>query len=148
MVQWTISSKLPGECYGSYSLQLSQCTIEDFAILPALNLSDDAVKAIFAGEVFKKLILCINMLDFISLGVSAATSPTIMATGNNVSYERVNISVGCVQPTHRISITPANISGSLVLSSSSIEAPTPACNISLMAEGVASTISLQTNCRF
>ena len=53
VVEWTISSSLPGECYGSYSLQLSQCTIEDFAILPALNLSDDAVKAIFAGEVFK-----------------------------------------------------------------------------------------------
>ena len=52
MVEWNISSSLPGECYGSYSLQLSQCTIEDFAILPALNLSDDAVLAIFAGEVF------------------------------------------------------------------------------------------------
>ena len=51
-VEWTISSRLPGECYGIYSLQLSQCMIEDFAILPALNLSDDAVKAIFAGEVF------------------------------------------------------------------------------------------------
>ena len=62
MVQWAISSSLPGECYGSYSLRLSQCTIEDFAILPALNLSDDAVSAIFAGELFKKLILCINKL--------------------------------------------------------------------------------------
>ena len=53
MVEWTISTSLPGECYGSYSLELSQCTIEDFAIVPALNISDDAVLAIIAGEIFK-----------------------------------------------------------------------------------------------
>ena len=53
VVEWTISSSLPGECYGSYSLQLSQCTIEEFVILPVLNITDDAVKAIFAGEFFK-----------------------------------------------------------------------------------------------
>ena len=92
--------------------------------------------------------MCINKLDFISLGVSAAGSPTIMATGNVVSNERVNIDAGCVQPTLRTSITPANLSGSLVLSSTRSEAPTRACSISLMAEGVASTTSLQTNCRF
>ena len=148
MVEWTISTSLPGECYGNYSLQLFQCTIEDFAILPALILSDDAVKAIFAGELFKKLILCISSLDFISLGVSAAASPKIMATANIVSNERVNIDDGCVQPTLRTSITPANISGSLVLYSTRSEGPTRACSISLMAEGVASTSSLQTNCRF
>ena len=147
-VEWTISSSLPGQCYGSYSLQLSQCMIEDFAILPAISLSDNAVKAIFSGEVFIKLILCINKLDFISLGVSAAVSPTIMARTNIVSYEHVNISVGCVQPTLRTTIIPANISGFLMLSSASIEAPTTACNISLMDEGVASTSSLQTNCHF
>ena len=71
-----------------------------------------------------------------------------MATVNIVSYERVNIGIGCVQPTLRTSITPANISGSLMLSSTSIEVSPLACNISLMAEGVASTSSLQTNCRF
>ena len=92
--------------------------------------------------------MCNKKLNFISLDVSAATFTTIMATANIVSYERVNISVGCVQPTLRTSISPANISGSLVLSSTSIEASTPACNISMKAEGVASTSSLQTNCHF
>ena len=52
VVQWTISSCLPGECYGSYSLQLSQCTIQELTILPALNLSDDAVREIYTGELF------------------------------------------------------------------------------------------------
>ena len=49
MVQWSISSSLPGECYSSYSLRLSRCTIQELAILPAVNLSDDGVRAIFAG---------------------------------------------------------------------------------------------------
>ena len=49
VVQWSISSSLPGECYGSYSLRLSRCTIQELAILPAVNLSNDGVRAIFAG---------------------------------------------------------------------------------------------------
>ena len=50
VVQWTISRGLPGECYGSYSMRLSRCTIYEFAILPAVNLNDYAVRAIFAGQ--------------------------------------------------------------------------------------------------
>ena len=49
VVQWSISSSLPGECYGSYSLRLSRCSIQELAILPAVNLSDYGVRAIFTG---------------------------------------------------------------------------------------------------
>ena len=56
VVQWSISSSLPGECYGSYSLQLSRCTIQELAILPAVNLSDDVVRSIFTGQ----LLLMVN----------------------------------------------------------------------------------------
>ena len=149
VVQWTISSSLPGECYGSYSLQLSQCTIEDFAILPVLNTSDDAVKPIFAG----KLLLIVNLfdffvfivIDFISPGISAATIQTCMAAVYTASNESVDID-NCVRPTLRTSITPASISGRLVLSSASTEDSTSQCNISLSSEGVASTSSLVISC--
>ena len=61
------------------------------------------------------------------------------------SYESVDIG-NCDRPTLRTSITPANISGNLVLSSASTESSTSLCNISLMAGGVASTSSLVTGC--
>ena len=50
VVQWNISSSLPGECYGSYSLLITRCMIESFTILPTLTLSDDAVNGIISGE--------------------------------------------------------------------------------------------------
>ena len=149
VVQWTISSSLPGECYGSYSLQLSQCTIQELTILPALNLSDDAVRAIFTGELF----LMVNLFDFsvliiihfITPGIFAARPPTSMTAVNSASYESVDIN-NCVRPNLRTSITPASISGHLVLFSASTEAYTSICNISLSSEGVASTSSLVTSC--
>ena len=50
VVQWNILSNLPGECYGSYSLQVSMCTIKTLAILPTLALSDDTVDRIISSE--------------------------------------------------------------------------------------------------
>ena len=149
VVEWTISSSLPGECYGNYSLQLSRCMIQDFAVLPALSLSDDAVRAIFAGE----LLLIVNLFDFsvliiihiISLGISAALPPTSKVAVYSASYESVDIDK-CDRPTLRTSITPAKLSGSLVLSSVTTEASTSLCNISLRSEGGASTSSLVTSC--
>ena len=55
-VQWSISSRLPVEYYGSYSLRQSRCTIQELAILPAVNLTDNAVRTIFAGQ----LLLMVN----------------------------------------------------------------------------------------
>ena len=149
VVQWAISSSLPGECCGSYSLRLSRCTIQELAILPAVNLSNDGVKAIFTGQ----LLLMFNLFDFsvliiihfISLGISAAMLPTSMAAVNSASYESVDIGI-CIRPTLRTSISPANISGHLLLSSASTEASTSLCNISLRSEGVALTSSLETSC--
>ena len=149
VVQWSISSSFPGECYGSYSLQMSRCTIQELAILPAVNLSDDAVTAIFTGQ----LLLMVNLFDFcmliiihfISLGISAATPPTSTAAVYSASYESVDID-NCIRPTLRTSISPANISGRLLLSSASTEASTSLCNISLRSEGVASTSFLITSC--
>ena len=149
VVEWTISSRLPGECYGNYSLQLYRCMIQYFAILPALSLNDYAVREIFAGE----LLLMVNLFDFslfkiihlISLGISAAMPPTSMATVYSASYESVDIDK-CDRPTLRTSITPASISGHLVLSSVTTEASTSHCNISLKSEGGASTSSLVTSC--
>ena len=148
-MQWSISSSLPGECYGSYSLRLSRCTIQELAILPAVNLSDDGVKAIFTGQ----LLLMVNLFDFsvllithfISLGISAAMQPTSMAAVYSASYESVDIG-NCIRPTLRISISPANISGRLLLSSASTEGSTFLCNITLRSEGVALTSSLVTSC--
>ena len=150
MVEWTISSSLPEECYGTYSLRLSRCTIQEFAILPTLGLNDDAIKAIFAGQ----LLLMVNMFDFCMLiiihfitpGISAARPPTSMTAVNSASYESVDIG-DCDIPTLRTSITPASISGHLVLFSASTEASTSICNISLSSESVASTSSLVTSCR-
>ena len=51
-VEWTISSSLPGECYGNYSLQLFQCMIEGFAILPTLS---DVADGVLAGELLLML---------------------------------------------------------------------------------------------
>ena len=104
MVQWSLSSSLPGECYGSYSLRLSRCTIHELAILLAVNLSDDAVKAIFTGQ----LLLMINLFDFsvliiihfISLGISAAMPQTSMAAVYSASYESVDIG-NCIKPKLR-----------------------------------------------
>ena len=149
MVQWSISSSLPGECYGSYSLRLSRCTIQELAILPVVNLSDDAVRAIFAGE----LLLIVYLFDFsvliiihfISLGISAAIPPTNMAAVYSASYESVDIG-NCTKPILRTSISPENVSGCLLLSSASTEASTSLCNISLRSEGVALTSSLVTSC--
>ena len=81
------------------------------------------------------------MLHFISLVTADATFPASMAPVNLTSYESVDIN-NCVRPTLRTSITPADISGRLVLSSASTEASSSLCNISLMAQGVASTNSL------
>ena len=86
------------------------------------------------------------IIHFISLGISAATLPTCMAAVYSASYESVDIG-NCVRPTLRTFITPASISGYLVLSSASTEASTSVCNISLSFEGVASTSSLVTSCR-
>ena len=82
------------------------------------------------------------MLLFISLVTAAdATSPTSMAALTFTSYEIVDIG-NCVRPTLRTSISPANISGRLLLTSASSEASTTECNISLSSDGVASTSSL------
>ena len=82
------------------------------------------------------------MLHYISLGTTAAaTPPTSMAPVTFSSYESVDIG-NCVRPTLQTSITPADISGRLVLFSARTEASSSLCNISLMAEGVASTSSL------
>ena len=52
VVEWTISSNLPGECYGNYSLQMFQCMIQGFAILPTLS---DAAGGVVAGELLLML---------------------------------------------------------------------------------------------
>ena len=52
VVEWTISGSLPGECYGNYSMQLIQCMIEGFAILPTLS---DAADGVVAGELLLML---------------------------------------------------------------------------------------------
>ena len=85
------------------------------------------------------------IIHFIYPGISAATPQNSMTTMISSSYESVDIG-NCDRPTLRTSITPANISGHLVLSSASTEASTSLCNISLMAGGVASTSSLVTGC--
>ena len=149
VVEWTISSSLPEECYGNYSLQLSRCMIQDFAVLPALSLNGNAVRSIFAGD----LLLMVNLFDFsvliiihiISPGVSAAMPPTNVVALYFASYESVDIGK-CDRPTLRTSITLAKLSGSLVLSSVTTEASTSLCNISLRSEGWASTSSLVTSC--
>ena len=56
MVQWDVSSNIPLECYSRYALQLSECKIESFTILPALRQSDDAVNKIISSE---SIIVCI-----------------------------------------------------------------------------------------
>ena len=58
VVEWTISSSLPGECYGSYSLQLSRCMIQGFATLP--TISDVAGGAVVAGKLLLMLFWCID----------------------------------------------------------------------------------------
>ena len=70
---------------------------------------------------------------------------TSLAAVNSASYESVDID-NCVRTTLRTSISPASISGHLVLSSASTKVSTSLCNISLMSEGVASTIFLVTRC--
>ena len=149
VVQWSISSSLPRECYGSYSLRLSRCTIQALAILPAVNLSDDAIRAIFAGQQLLVVTLfdfCVLIIiHFISPGIFAATLPTSMTAVNSTSYESVDIG-DCGRPTLRTSISLASKSGRLVLSSANNDASTYECNISLGSEGVASTCSLVTSC--
>ena len=91
--------------------------------------------------VFYFLYLCVdNHTHFISLGISAAMPSTSLAGVNSASYEGVDID-NCVRPTLRTSISPASISGRLVLFSASTKASTFVCNISLSSEGVASTSS-------
>ena len=85
------------------------------------------------------------IIHIISLGISAAMPPTSMVAVYSASYESVDIDK-CDRPTLRTSITPAKLSGHLVLSSASTEASTSLCNISLRSEGVASTSSLVTSC--
>ena len=69
MVQWNILSNLPGECYGSYSLQLSVCSIRSFTI-PARDIID-------TGEsVVLYLILCVDIALVGVLGVTPEAPPT------------------------------------------------------------------------
>ena len=85
------------------------------------------------------------IIHFILLGISASTSPIGMATVYSASYASVDIG-NCDRPTLRTTITPANISGLLLLSSATTVASTSLCNISLKSEGVASTSFLVTGC--
>ena len=85
------------------------------------------------------------IIHFIPPGISAARLPTSMTAVNSASYESVDIG-DCDRHTLRTSITPASISGHLVLSSASTEASTSICNMSLSSEGVALPSSLVTGC--
>ena len=149
VVQWNILSNLPGECYGSYSLQLLVCSIRSFTILPTLTLSDPAKDRIDTGEsVVLYLISCVDIALVGVVGVTPGTPPTTNLAQSTTPEESVVIG-DCILGTLRPSITPVGmqpLSGQLELLSSinNVASPTT-CNIILNSE-VAIAVTTTFNC--
>ena len=148
VAQWNILSNLPGECYGSYSLLLSVCSIRSFTILPILILSDDVKDAIDTGEAaVLYLISCGDTALFGVLGVTPEAPPTTNLTQSTTPEESVVIGA-CILGTLSPSITPVGmqpLSGQLELLSSINNVASTTCNITLNSE-VAIAVTITFNC--
>ena len=135
IAEWDISNILPEECYAKYYLQLFQCKIENFAVLPEVGLNIDDVEKLLPGE---SILFFLHFIESFSyLEISASMSPnTRMVTGGSSNYE---VDLGdCITGIVYTSITRLDmqpVSGHLILYSAT---STNVCSFTLESDFVPS----------